>query len=124
MERGVQDPVVQTYGLGVLRNLSYLPVNRLQVAHCGSVAAALRAMRTHLTRVDVQSGAYSYLFNTVIDHDENVRLLLSYPDLLPTLFATRELHADEAKLMDKMRTVLYQLARCVHCVCVCVVVYL
>lgn len=81
------------------------------MAQSGSVEAALRAMRTHATRVDVQSGAFSYLYNTVIEHDENVRLLLACPDLLPTLFATRDLHSGEAKLMDKMHVVCCQLAR-------------
>lgn len=35
MEACIEDPIVQTYGLGVLRNLSFLKENRAHVANSG-----------------------------------------------------------------------------------------
>jgi hypothetical protein len=46
------DPVVQAYGLGVLRNLSFLEANRSVVGQSGALELAVAALCAHLANAD------------------------------------------------------------------------
>eukprot|EP00123_Amoebidium_parasiticum_P005795 comp16899_c0_seq1/m.15424 comp16899_c0_seq1/g.15424 ORF comp16899_c0_seq1/g.15424 comp16899_c0_seq1/m.15424 type:complete len:551 (-) comp16899_c0_seq1:1000-2652(-) len=105
------DPTVQNYGLGVLRNISYLRENRMMVAQSGAIPLAIRAMKLHLDDIEVQNSAASFFFNTVIDVEDNSKIVLSHEGLLPILFAAKAAHDKEVRFADKANALLDQLAR-------------
>eukprot|EP01134_Creolimax_fragrantissima_P006090 CFRG6090T1 len=104
--------VMQNYGLGVMRNLSFLKANRVAVAMGGeTIDLALSAMSKHFDAIEVQSSACSFLFNVIIDVEENRQLLLKTKDFLPMLFTFKRRHDEDVRFFEKSNALLEQLAR-------------
>ncbi|KNC86474.1 hypothetical protein SARC_01383 [Sphaeroforma arctica JP610] len=104
--------VMQNYGLGVMRNLSFLKTNRVAVAMGGdTIALALAAMSKHFDSIEVQSSACSFLFNVIIDVEENREILLKTKDFLPMLFTFKRRHDQDLRFYEKSNALLEQLAR-------------
>lgn len=72
---------------------------------------ALKAMEIHMDRADVHSSACSFLFNTVIESIDNMKLIIANQQLFPTLFHAKQAHTYDPKVVDKIHLLLEQLVR-------------